>query len=104
MSDLNKEDLIKLYIKKAEELQKVPSSADINADPKLPCYKKFQDVLGNPRHCEELKDTIIKYTQIHKINKQFCRDCVKSPDNCEKDIMMCKEDAELYFTLKDKIV
>jgi hypothetical protein len=104
MSAYSKQELIELFKNKAEELQKVPSAADIDADPKLPSYKVFRNSLGCLRHCEELKDTIAKYTQINKINRQFCRDCVKSEFNCEKNITMCKEDAELYFTLQDKII
>ena len=104
MSALTKEELIVLFTKKAEELQKVPSSVEINADPELPNYKVFKDTFGNLRHSKELKAIIEKYAAINKINRQFCRDCVNSPDNCEYEITMCKEDAELYFTLKDKIV
>lgn len=104
MSAYSKQELIELFKNKAEELQKVPSAADIDADPELPSYKVFRNSLGCLRHCEELKDTIAKYTQINKENRQFCRDCVETPKNCENEISMCKEDAEIYFTLKDKIV
>ncbi|PUU86906.1 hypothetical protein [Halanaerobium sp.] len=104
MSAFTKEDLKNLFIKKAEELQKVPSSTEINEDPKLPNYPVFKAAFGNLRKCKELKTIVEKYTAINKINRQFCRDCVETPDNCENEISMCKEDAELYFTLKDKII
>jgi hypothetical protein len=104
MSSLSKEDLINLFIQKAEELQKVPSTIEINDDPKLPNYPVFKSAFGNLRKCKELKTIVEKYTKINKLNRQFCRDCISNPDNCENEISMCKEDAELYFTLKDKII
>jgi len=98
------EELYEMLWQKAEDLEKVPGTREINSDPFLPDYEVFVECFGNFRKSEDLKELVDKFSCLNKINICFCKDCNR--ENCTGDIRICRENdlGDLYYTLFEKII
>ena len=90
-------DLLKLYVKKTEELGHYPTAKEINKDSDMPSYMTYLRKIGNAEKIRSQAKLNRKVLNIIKTNKQFCSDCVFDPDCCTKKVKECRKEGELYF-------
>ncbi|MTI58589.1 MAG: hypothetical protein FH762_01145 [Firmicutes bacterium] len=102
--DYTADELIKLYVKKTEDLGHIPLSSEIEDDPDMPAYITYLRMFNTGEEIVKQAKLPAKYHHLARINNQFCNDCLHDPRNCGCEIQDCKEMATLYFRLEDRKV
>jgi RNase P subunit RPR2 len=92
------EVLLEIYAGKAGKLGRLPTVAEINADPEMPSYITYIRRLGGKKEIYRKLSTSI---DPRKLKSRLCKDCIYDPLFCGRDYDDCVKEAELYFRMLD---